>query len=55
MDKRMKIIKFLFALGSIIVLLALNKSLDIGKPTESKIDKQEDLEAVCAIVVMSVY
>lgn len=51
----MKIIKFLFALASIVALFVYFETLDVGKQTESKIDKQDDLEAVCAIVVMSVY
>jgi len=55
MDNRIKILKSLFAIVAILLLLAYTPSLDIGETAESKIDEQEDLEAVCVITVMSVY
>lgn len=55
MDKRLNIIRTIIALAAIIALVAYTELTPASKPSEVKVDEQEDLEAVCAIVVMSVY
>lgn len=55
MVKRLTIIKKISVLAIIITLIMYIKALSDNKPLKTELNKNDDLEAVCVTVLMSVY